>query len=393
MKQDILVIGAGIIGTSIAYHLAKVGCHVHLVDASYPAQTPSATWASAGGLRSQGRSGDERPLTRLAKDRWQTLADELDADIEISFGGHLHVAEDDEQAKAIDDRVAADQAAGLSIDRLDGVDIQNQFPVLSKQIIAGAFTSGDGQAHPGRTACAYVEAAKRIGATTGFGDPVTHLLLDERSIKGVALASGENIQAQMTILACGAWANRLLKPFGSELPVRNRGLQMQLSDVAVKGTLAPTVTAVGRNLSLKQLRSGAYMLGGRWESLPDEKTLVATPSASDLKAQWAGAQAILPQLKFHQPVQNWSGTEAQSIDHQPFIGPLNSKMIEHGLYVAFGFSNHGFQISPAIGQLVAEAVTSGATPNLLTPLSPNRANGFDQEAIFAFCDQQSACGG
>lgn len=378
-KADLIVIGAGIIGASIAYHAAKAGADVALVDARGMAEAPSASWASAGGLRTQGRSATEQPLTKLAAERWRDLGDELNADLEIAFGGHLHLAETEQEAGAIEARIAADAKAGLAIERVTPAEIAKIAPALTRQVVLGAFTPGDGQAHPGRTTKAYGAAAVRLGAALYFGAEARLLVARDRVV-GAALSPGTEITAPTTVLATGAWSNRLLAPLGLNLAMRGCGLQMQLSEVAAQGLLAPTVTAVGRNLSLKQLRSGALMLGGRWQSKPDGTTFIAEPIAANLPAQWAEANALLPPLADLCPTQNWAGTEAQAFDHQPFIGAVGPE----GLYVAAGFSNHGFQISPAVGALVADAVFSRSTPHLLAPFTPARSTHFDQAAVAAF---------
>lgn len=384
-SPDVVIVGAGIIGASIAYHAAKAGARVALVDARGLAEAPGASWASAGGLRTQGRTATEQPLTMLAAARWRDLANELDADLEIALGGHLHLAENDLEAGAIEARIAADKKAGLAIEEVTPKEIAEIAPALTQKVVLGAFTPGDGQAHPGRTARAFGAAAERLGASLTLGVEA-QLIWEQNRVVGVALSSGDEVRASSTVLATGAWTNALLAPLDLSLPLRGCGLQMQLSEVTTQGLLAPTVTAAGRNLSLKQLRSGALMLGGRWQSKPDPDTQVAAPSPANLTAQWAQAQALMPSLAALQPTQNWAGTEAQAFDHQPFIGKMAAltPRAPDGLYVAAGFSNHGFQISPAVGALVAESLVDGSTPAVLAPFTPARAQSFDQAAVTAF---------
>ncbi|SDI31279.1 NAD(P)/FAD-dependent oxidoreductase [Alloyangia pacifica] len=375
---DCIVMGAGVIGGFTAWNLARTGARVALVDPRGAAGAPSASWASAGGLRAQGRNAHEQPLSRIAADLWPGLQDALSADLELSQGGHLHLAETEAEVPAIENRLAADAAGGIATERVDAAQIRDIAPEVTGSALLGAFSPGDGQAHPGRTAQALARACAELGVACHFGAPAS-LLMEHGKVTG-ALAGGHALRAPQTVLATGAWTAELVAPLGLALPMRARGLQMLLSDLALPDILAPTVTAVGRNLSLKQLRSGAFMIGGRWFARPTGRGLQTLPLDAHAAAQWAGAAAILPRLSRHKLVHQWAGTEAQSIDGLPFIGRAAD-----GLYLACGFSNHGFQISPAVGALVAEDILTG-TAALLAPFTPERAARIAPDEIAAFRD-------
>jgi sarcosine oxidase subunit beta len=383
--SDVIVIGSGIIGSSIAYHLARDGAKVTLVDRAAAAATkPAATWASAGGLRSQGRHATEIPITKLAAERWKTLSDELDANLEATFGGHLHIAETESEVATVEGRISADTTLGLPIERVEGRRLREIAPALTENAIVGAFTAGDGQAHPGRAARAFAKAAERVGAKIMFGK-VANLDVQSDRISTVTLSDGTSLSASQVVLATGAWSVEILASLGLTLPLRWRGLQMLLSDIAEK-MLAPTVTAVGRNLSLKQTGSGEFMIGGRWIAAPAKTGIGSDCIDAHVARQWSGAAAILPALRSRKLAQAWSGVEAQSIDSMPFIGRTRID----GLYLATGFSNHGFQISPQIGALVASDLIQGMEP-LLAPFDPHRHDDIAQGKVSAFLSEPIAC--
>ncbi len=95
---EVLVIGSGVIGSSIAYHVARQGRKVLVVERHEVAVEPSASWASAGGVRPQGLHPAEAALASAALARWPTLAEELDADLQYRQGGHLLLAENEVEA-------------------------------------------------------------------------------------------------------------------------------------------------------------------------------------------------------------------------------------------------------------------------------------------------------
>ena len=375
MSADVVVLGAGVIGASIAYHLARIGAQVMLVDQIGPAAAPGASWASAGGLRSQGRSPAEHAITVAAAARWRTLATELDSNLETGFEGHLHLAETEDEVATIERRIAADRAGGLAIERVSGNDFARLAPALTRRALLGAFTPGDGQAHPARTARAFTAAAVRAGATTRFGE-VAHI--DAEAGAAVLHVGPQRLSAERIVLAGGAWSVTMLDRLGLVLPLRWRGLTMLLSEVAAP-LLGPTVTAVGRNLSLKQSPSGQMMVGGRWLADPVEGAVEARPVPANLAPQWAGAVALVPAMASLGLAQTWAGVEAQTIDSLPFLGPAPLR----NLYVATGFSNHGFQISPEIGAQVAADLLSGEQP-LLAPFRLDRAVATDAAGIARF---------
>jgi sarcosine oxidase subunit beta len=374
---DVIVLGAGVIGASIAYHLARAGASVRHFDRAEPATAPSASWASAGGLRSQGRHAGERALTRAAVLRWGTLAEELEADLEVRLAGHLHIAESEAECRVLAERIEADR--DLGIESLDRAALRDLAPRLTERAMAGAYTRDDGQAHPGRTARSFTAAAARLGAIGGFSVDC-RLATAGEVIVGVDCADGNHYAASLVVVACGAWSTGLLEAVGIDLPLRWRALQMLLSDVAPP-LLGPTVTAVGRNLSLKQGPTGQLMVGGRWYCEPLAGRMAARSNEARIARQWSTAVGILPAMARQRLAHAWIGIEAQSIDGQPFVGRIAARP---GLYVATGFSNHGFQISPAIGSEVAADLVGGTPAVALAAFDPARAQSVGAAERAAF---------
>ena len=133
--SEVVIVGGGIIGSSIAYHLALREVPTVVVSMwRGPLRPPSASWASAGGVRQQGRDSREWVLTVEASRRWPALERELGTAFDFRQGGHLHIVERDEDVPVLEARVARERAAGLDVRLVDAAEVR----ALAPGITAGA---------------------------------------------------------------------------------------------------------------------------------------------------------------------------------------------------------------------------------------------------------------
>ncbi|MBV9356533.1 MAG: FAD-binding oxidoreductase [Chloroflexi bacterium] len=382
---DVAIVGGGVTGSSIAYHLARAGAQVQVFEqAVAPAVEPSASWASAGGVRQQGRDPREWPLTIEAGRRWPSLEDELGMSVEFVQGGHLHVVEQASDLPLLEARVAREAAAGMNVRVVHGLELGAIAPSLGPRVIAAAYTPDDGQAHPPTTTRAFAAAARRLGARYSTGTRVDRLTVEHGRLTGFT-ANAESVPARWVVLAGGAWSSRLAASVGLDLPLRTLGLQMLLTTPGPK-QLAPTVTAESRQLSLKQLPGGEFFIGGGWRAdvLDDDGRLSYRIREASVAGSWAVATEVVSRVGSQRIQQRWAGLEAACFDGVPLIGPVPTPA---GLYLVVGFCGHGFQLAPAVGRAVADAL-AGASPPALAPFDPARASSFDPAAVTAFKEER-----
>jgi len=377
---EVLVIGGGVIGSSIAYHVARQGRSVLVVDRCEVAQEPAASWASAGGVTPDwGQDPAEAALASAAIERWPTLADELETDLQYRQGGHLLLAENAAEAERLQALVQRQHELGFAdVCFVDRQDVFSLVPGLGEQVVAGSFSPSDGQANPALTTSAFANAAKRHGAV--YWTSAECLALDRIADRVVGALTGRGIvQAKQVVLAAGAWSGAVASSIGLELPLRVRVLQALLSTPAQPGLLQPVVGAVSRALSLKQVQDGAFLLGGGWlgDLSPDRRSYTLRPEGQ--RGNWTTACELFPPLRLQRLERAWGGLQAQTIDDYPFIGSVSEL---EGLALAFG-SWYGFALAPAIGRSLANHLAGLPTPEL-DHLSPSRIAQFAPAHVAAF---------
>jgi sarcosine oxidase, subunit beta len=369
----IVVVGGGVIGSSIAWHLARKGVDVTVVEARSVAA--AASGASAGGVRQQGRGPREMPLAIAANSRWKTLPEELLADIHYYREGHIKVYEREDDLPIALQSAKDQQALGLSIDVVEGKELHDLVPGLAPHIVAGTYTSGDGHANPTLTTRAFAAAAAREGAHSIIGEHVRGFSTSGNRVTGV-ITDRQELSADHVILATGAWTRDLVLPLGIDVPIVPIGLQMVLTKPG-PSLLRQVVGAYQRPLSLKQLRDGNYLIGGGYPGDVDMDSGVGRVQAPNVAASRKTASAIFPILNEIGIERSWVGVEGIAVDEIPVIGHLPAR---EGITVAAGFSGHGFALSPIVGQLVSELVVDGHPSISLDAFTADRFAGMDQSA-------------
>ncbi|MCO5228453.1 MAG: FAD-binding oxidoreductase [Thermomicrobiales bacterium] len=351
--QSVIVIGGGVVGSSIAWHIARRGESVTLLEARSIAAVASG--ASAGGVRQQGRDPREMPLAIAAIERWRTLEDELEADLHYYRNGHLVVYATADEVEAGRKSVETQRQLGLEIEMVEGPALAELAPGLAPEFVAGSYTLNDGHADPTRTTQSFARAAERSGAVIREGSEVERLLLDGDRVIGVE-TKGEKLYADHVVIAAGAWARELVRPLSIDLPFEAHGLQMLLTR-PMPALLKQVVGAAGRPLSLKQLREGNYLIGGGWPGDIDMVSGKGRVREQSVQGSFETASGVFPELRKTEVERSWVGIEAISPDGVPIIGNAPGYT---GLVIAAGFSGHGFALSPTTGQLVSELVLDGA---------------------------------
>lgn len=370
-RYDLAVIGAGLMGLSVALEARARGMTVTVLEAETAARHASS--ASAGGVRSLNRHPAEIALTRAALALWDTLTERLANPCGFKRSGQIRVAEDAAGLAALEARAKLSADLGFSHEQIvDQAGLRARLPAVAPHCVGGLVTDDDGFADPLATSHAYRRATHRAGVALRERTRVHGM---ERCAPGLRLTtSGGTVEAGAVVNAAGAWGARMAASVGERMPLRAAALQMIVT-ARVPPFVAPVVGVQGRKLSLKQSPEGTVVIGGAFEGDVAEGANGAArgiPRPVRAARSLANAVSLFDALRHARVVRVWAGLEGMAPDNLPYLGPSDRLP---GLIHAFGFSGHGFALAPLIGPLVADLLEGRDTGFDLAPFAPARHGG------------------
>jgi len=367
---DVVVVGAGVIGSAVGYYLSRSGVSVVLVESTTPAGTGSASGACAGGVRCQGRARPELALAVKGLPLWTYLEDELGCEIEYRRCGHVTLVEDEESLEKLAASVKREHDMGLKIEIVGRQELEELVPGIAPGIIGGAYCPTDGQANPILTTYAFAKAAERLGARLLTGTRVTNIHCRSGRVAKVETTSGE-IACRWVVNAAGAWAEQINAMVGIDLPIRWGAPQMMVTE-RMPRILGPVLACASRTISLKQTPHGSFVVGGGWITDWDRDRRKISTRYTSIAGSARCVVSLLPALRDVCIVRTWGGLESYCPDDLPIIGEVPEPA---GFVLATGFSGHGFGIAPIVGKTVSEIIAEGHESPLLNGLSWRRFQG------------------
>lgn len=359
---DVAIIGGGLIGVWTAFFLARRGRRVTLLEKGVVGAQSSGV--NFGNLRLQGRFPGQYPLSL----RSQTLWEEFDALIgegcEFEQTGHLYLAYDSEERARLEDYAQVSESYGLAIERLGPSDLKRRWSWLGERAVAATFSARDATANPRLATPAIARAAARHGAVIRENTGVSAV---DRAGDGftLTLADGGRLSCGALVNCAGAWALEIAERFGETAPVFPAGPPQFVTE-PLPYTIEPSVQAIDGSVIFRQIPRGNIILAGYPRTTADPVSNRApVPPAKTLAAMKALAR-VAPMLAQCHVIRVWSGIEAYLPDMIPVIGPSETMP---GLFHAFGFCGHGFQIGPGVGLCLSEMIADGSTQTPLEPFS------------------------
>lgn len=364
-----LIVGGGVYGAAVAWHLAKNGEAVELIEAG-----KLATGASGGpgrrGVRANGRDVREIPLMVRARKIWPTLHETLGTEPLFETTGQLQLIEREIDIAPAEARAALQTRLGIPSRVLSSNEVRELEPDVSQAIRAGLFCPDDGVAFHEKTTLAYASLAKAEGAMLREGVEADKLLERNGKVLGILTTEGEEILVDgKVLLFCNAGVKGLVSPW-IDLPVWSRTFLVAVSKPFENNPVRHLVGHASRTLSLKREPDGRLMISGGRPGIWDPATRTGTPIQKEVDLNVADAVATYPSLEGMQiETADTNHLEAESIDHIPIIDSLPGNA---NVLYAVGWTGHGWAIAPAVAEMMADWVLKDAKPKLLEPFAFSR---------------------
>jgi sarcosine oxidase subunit beta len=356
---QVVIIGGGVMGASVAYHLALKGCRDVLLLEREPFFGLGATGRCAGGIRYQFSTPINVRLSQLSLPMLERFEGETGQAIDLRWCGYLFLLTNERDVSHFRANVSMQRRLGVSVEWLDGDEVRRRVPLLEAgDVLAGSFHAGDGLADPHGVVAGYVAAARRMGAHL-FND-VSVLAVETRGgrISGVRTSAGL-VACQVLVNAAGPWSALVSQMAGVPLPVTPIRRQM-LTTTPLAGLPADFPFIIDFAQSLYFHREGEGVLTGMSNSSQPAGFDQSVDEAWEL-VHLEAAIARLPLLQQAGRLAGWAGLYEVTPDAHPIIGPAPRLP---GYYLVTGFSGHGFMHGPAAGLLLSEIILEGQATSL-----------------------------
>ena len=351
-ESDVLIIGGGLHGSSSAFHMARRGVNVTVLEADYVGR--HASGVNAGGVRTLGRPLPEIPLALMSRAIWHDIVDTIGDDCGFVASGQLKIAETEAELDECRERVALLEAHGFTHEKIiDRETVLELEPALTPHVTGGIWVERDGYALPFRTTTAFRLAAERHGAVFHEGTPVTRI--EQKGERWFAHTPSGVFSAAKLVVTAGAWAGELSEQVGEPVPVHPEGLMLMVTHRAAPFCRA-TLGATGRPLSFKQFDNGTVVIGGKLIGIADLPGRHGEVDFARLVKSANTVVDLFPHLRNLGINRAWAGVEAFTDDSLPVISPSRRAS---NLTYSFGYCGSGFQLGPACGKLVSELVLDG----------------------------------
>lgn len=364
-EANVVIVGGGIVGVSIAYHLAmrKVKKLV-LLERGHLGE--GSTGLCVGGIRTQFATDINIRFSLESLDFWTHFEEITGTDPEFRQVGYLFLATHAETLNRFRSHVQRQKSYGFPVELLEPREIRRRWTFLRwEDLVGGTFCSLDGYAGPHEVLTGLVRMARQRGVKIYEETEVVGLIMRGDRVRGVKTKAGD-ITAPVVVNATGPWASDIGRMAGIEIPVKPVRRQLFvtapfiLSDHAI-----PLIIDFDQGWYFRPEGKG-FLLSGPIDKEPSFRTTIDRHAMAETAEQ---AMNRVPAFQNAQITSGWAGLYEISPDHHAILGPVPGL---EGLILANGFSGHGFQHSPAVGRAIADFITEGRASSDLSLLSIER---------------------
>ncbi len=372
---DTLVIGGGVAGCCLAYWLAREGIETMVVERDDV--NMQASGANAGSLHVQllsfdfgrnapaggNRAADTLPLGPASIALWQEIQRDTKQDLEVKVSGGLMLAETADDVEFLKAKIELEKSRGIEAELIGANELRQLEPCIGDVAIAAEWCPGEGKINPLRATYAVVAHAKEMGARFRRGSDVQAIT---RTGSGWTVTTSRgDIRCTRIVNASGPWAAEVAAMVGVAIPVRGAPLQMIVTEPTAP-TLSRLVAHAARHLTLKQMASGAFMIGGGWTAGLDERHKLSRALRSSVEGNIWVASRVVPALADLHAIRIWAGMNV-NIDRAPILGEVPGLP---GFYNCV--SSNGYTLAPVLSRLTAEMIAGRSTSLPVEPYSIRR---------------------
>jgi sarcosine oxidase subunit beta len=365
-KADVVIIGGGVNGCSLAYRLAKKGLDVVVVEKNY--LSSGATGACGAGIRQQWSTRENTLLAIQSVKIFTQLNNELGQDIEFRQGGYLIAVHDENEMKQAEKNVAMQRSLGLKVNILEPEKIINIVPILDvkgMRAIGATFCPTDGHANPFKTTFAYADAAKKLGAEINTHTAVINLKTTQKGISAV-VTNQKTIRTGVAVNAAGIDSKKIAERINVKLPLRPFRKEI-IATERLQPLFEAMVISFKDGIYFSQQKEGQIV--GGIPSPEETEGYKTMPTFAFLQHMAQTITRYAPILKHVNLLRHWTGFYDVTPDARPILGEV--KKVK-GFLQCNGFSGHGFMISPMVSNLLTDLIVDGKTSEVLESLSLER---------------------
>jgi sarcosine oxidase subunit beta len=354
---DVVIIGSGIVGSSVAYHLTQQGCTNVLVIEREAHQGKGSTGKSMGGVRAQFSTPVNIQMSKYSIDFFSKFDDVVGHPADYRAHGYLFCATNEKHLAYLKGNRERQNALGVTnVEWVSPDDIVKMVPQLRvDDVLGGTFCPTDGFVDPHSVMMGFMLNAREKGARLWLETEVTGIEVDGRSIAGVQTTRGF-VSTRVVVNAAGAWAARVAAMAGADLPVEP--LRRQLVPTEPFDQLPqrfPMVIDMSTGFHFRREGKGILLAWNDPEETPGFKTDFDESFVEKILTRAASRVPVLAEAGVN-PRRAWAGLYEMTPDHHAIIGPASNV---EGLYFVNGFSGHGVMHSPASGKIGADLILHG----------------------------------
>ena len=351
---EVVIVGGGIVGSSIAYHLTEAGCANVLVIERETHQGKGSTGKSMGGVRAQFATPVNIQMSLYSIPFYASFDERLGHPAGYKPQGYLFVATSPRHLEYLRTNQEKQKALGLKTARMVSADeIRSMFPQLrSDDVVGGSFCSTDGFVDPYSAMVGFMARAAESGARLWRNAEVTAVNSDGQGITGVETTRGP-VATRTVVNAAGPWAAQVAKLAGVELPVEPlRRMLVPTEPFDQFPHSAPMIIDMSNGFHFRPESLGFLLAWNDPEETPGFKTDFEPGFIEKVLTRAAARVPCFENLAVN-PKRAWAGLYEMTPDHHPILGPVPEVP---GFFLANGFSGHGVMHAPATGKILSDLI-------------------------------------